>query len=125
MGVVVVVVISTVAWLEANSGTGAEPGRGGATGSDRATGGSDELGLLLLSAMGGPRLTGLLGGGRFWRKLGSRYSDRSIRRPRLGRGGGQVVWCLYIASRLSPTCFHLQDGEAASSVKSCFVLCLF
>lgn len=116
MGVVVVVVISTVAWLEANSGTGAEPGGGGATGSDRATGGSDELGLLLLKAMEGPRLTGLLGGGRFCRKLGSRYSDRSIRRPRLGRGGGQVVWCLYMASRLSPTCFHLVDRDKATSV---------
>lgn len=107
MEAVVVVVISTVAWLEANSGRGVEPGGG----SDRATGGSDELGLLLLSAVVGPRLTGLVGAGRFCRKLGSRYSDRSIRRPRLGRGGGQVVWCLYMASRLSPTCFHLQDRD--------------
>lgn len=107
---VVVVVISTVAWLEANRGM-AVPGGGGAAGSDRATGGSEELGLLLLSAVVGPRLTGLLGGGRFCWKLGSRYSERSTRRPRLGRGGGQVVWCLYMASRLSPTCFHLEDSE--------------
>lgn len=112
----VVVVISTVAWLEANSGTEVEPGGGGATGSVRVTGGSDELGLLLLSVVGGPRLTGLLGAGRFRRRVGSRYSERSIRRPKLGRGGGQVVWCRYMASRLSPTCFHLQDGDAATLV---------
>ncbi|KAG7241420.1 hypothetical protein INR49_025620 [Caranx melampygus] len=54
------------------------------TGSEKATGGRDELGLLL-STVVWPVLTGLLGWGRFWRKFGSLYSDKSILWPRLGR----------------------------------------
>lgn len=81
-------------------------GWGSTAGSGRAIGGRDELGLLL-STLVWPILTGLLGWGRFWRKLRSRYSDKSILRPRLGRGGSHVVWCLYIARSFSPKCFHL------------------
>lgn len=112
---VVVVLISTVVWLEANGGRAL--GCGGAAGSEKTTGGSEELGLLL-STVVWPTLTGLLGGGRFCRKFGSRYSDRSILRPRLGRGGSQVVWCLYMARRLSPTCFHLRYKEPTDGLKS-------
>lgn len=46
--------------------------------------------------------------------MGSRYSDKSILRPRLGRGGSHVVWCLYIAKRLSPRCFHLMQDKAGA-----------
>lgn len=63
---------------------------GSTTGSGRATGGRDELGLLL-STVVCPILTGLLGWGRFWRMFASRYSDKSILRPRLGLGGSHVV----------------------------------
>lgn len=65
-------------------------GWGRTAGSGRTTGGRDELGLLL-STVVWPTLTGLLGWGRFWRKFRSRYSDKSILRPRLGRGGSHVV----------------------------------
>lgn len=81
-------VTSTVVWLGVIGGW--TPGWGRAAGSGKAIGGRDELGLLL-STVVWPILTGLLGWGRFWRKFGSRYSDKSILRPRLGRGGSQVV----------------------------------
>lgn len=55
---------------------------------------------------------GLLGWGRFRRRLGSQHSDKSILRPRLGRGGSHVVWCLYMAKRLSPRCFHLKQDKS-------------
>lgn len=63
----------------------------------------------------GPTETGLLGWGRFRRRAGSRYSDKSILRPRLGRGGSHVVWCLYMAKRLSPRCFHLRHSTSGAS----------
>lgn len=65
-------------------------GWGRTAGSGRTTGGRDELGLLLSTGVW-PTLTGLLGWGKFWRKFRSRSSDKSILRPRLGRGGSHVV----------------------------------
>ena len=127
MATAAVVVTSTVAWLGVGSGTeqggteaGAEGAEGASTGearagwgaagvSGRATGGREELGLL--GTVLWPGATGLLGRGRFWRQSGSRYSDRSTLRPRLGRGGSQVVWCRYMARKLSPRFFHLNPDE--------------
>lgn len=84
---------------------------GATVGSARATGGREELGLLL-EMVDGPTQMGLLGWGMFWRRIGSQYSDKSILRPRLGRGGSHVVWCLYIANRFSPRCFHLIQDQS-------------
>jgi len=127
-----VVVTSTVAWLGVGSSTehrGTRAGRavgartgearsGGASGGvsvGRAKGGREQPGLLDTVLWPGP--TGLPGrGARFWRQSGSRYSDRSILRPRLGCGGSHVVWCRYIARRLSPRFFHLSGSMATNDV---------
>lgn len=61
-----------------------------ADGSGRTVGGRDELGLLLNTVVW-TVLMGLVGSGRFWKKLRSRYTDKSILRPRLSRGGPHVV----------------------------------
>ena len=75
-------------------------------GSGAGRGGREEQGLLLGTVW--LTLTGLAGWARPWRHLGSWYSDRSILRPILGRGASHVVWCLYMARKLSPTFFQLK-----------------
>ena len=108
--------------------TGASPWAAGATASPWAAGpgatscsamaGWEEVGLGLqlpgwdracgsLTGVGGCA-GGWQGGGVRWRQRSrSWYSDRLIRRPRLGRGGSHVVWCWYMATKLSPTLIHL------------------